>query len=927
MKISIIVILMYLFFQLGFSTNNNISLSSEKNWTSYPALFVENKGQLCDANGKLIPFVFFKMEAPGLDFYITETGATYVFKQKRKENEEEEALRKGSFLELEETEEESIIDWDKTELLLVGASIKKENIIKEKPSNQGYLNFFYPHCKEGIYGVREYQKIIIKDVYPGIDWVFYGSDRGGYKYDFVVHAGANPHEIELVYRSTEKLVLNTNGDIQITMPNGKLKESAPVCYLENEEIESHFKISQIIKNEQGYFDNHIKFDIDKIALFAIEHSIVNTLIIDPQIEWSTFYGGNLADGPMCVATDADNNVIIAGYTGSFNFPTLNAFQGTSAGGSGLVVDAMLMKFNNDGQRLWATYYGGTGADMFKYVAVDKNNNIFVGGYSGSADFPVQNAFQSALAGDGDGIIAKFDENGIRKWATFFGGTMDDGLYALQIDGNSDIIVGGSTQSSDFPLQNSFQPTKDLMGDGVIAKLDNNGNLLWSSYYGGNAFDELYSIAIDDEDNIYSVMRTYSTNLTLINAMQANYIGNGDIFISKMDKNGKLIWSTYYGGTATDIPCSIAFNNNEIFIVGETESKDFPTKDAFQDTAALTSWDADAFIVSINSDGDEILWSTYFGGNGWDYVFSDFDHIDFDHNDNLYFCFSTLSTDLYTKNFCGDGYYKDSIDGFSDQFILKFDKFHQLVGATYFGGGKMGYDHRASISIDNQNNMFLSGEWVTDILDSYTYPLVEPLGSTSYYSGLSSGGEDGFITKFLPPPSINLNININSGIEEDTCDIICKAYAAIEVIPTDSNLSFIWSNNQNKSTITNLCKGSYFVSVSKGCIDTLLFIDIMEDTKTCTSINNTSFFFIPNVFSPNNDNVNDAISFSLLGNVSFTVCDRFGKLVYKSEDADIYWNGKDINGKILPEGIYIYFMDVYINENGIAHYSGNIQLLN
>ena len=170
------------------------------NWMAQSAIgFEENKGQLADHKGNPNPDIFFKLNAGGMDMYITTSGITYIFTKttkisagnigKEKFNNNEEAPVK--------------IQRSRVDMNLSGASIKKENIITEQPLAQGNLNYYLGHCPDGILGVQVYQKVTIKAIYPGVDWILYASPSPtgrageGLKYDFIVHPGADPSKIKM----------------------------------------------------------------------------------------------------------------------------------------------------------------------------------------------------------------------------------------------------------------------------------------------------------------------------------------------------------------------------------------------------------------------------------------------------------------------------------------------------------------------------------------------------------------------------------------------------------------------------------------------------------------------------------------------------------------------------------------------------------
>ena len=158
--------------------------------------FEENKGQLADKNGNLLPNVLFKSRGTGPGIYITTSGLTYVFVQKDAHSANaDEAKTKTS--------------WSKIEMNLENASIKKENIVCENEL-PGYSNFYYAHCPQGILNVRSFHSVTIKNIYPGIDWVFNADAKSGMAHDFIVHPGADPNVIRINYKGTNAPVTLDN---------------------------------------------------------------------------------------------------------------------------------------------------------------------------------------------------------------------------------------------------------------------------------------------------------------------------------------------------------------------------------------------------------------------------------------------------------------------------------------------------------------------------------------------------------------------------------------------------------------------------------------------------------------------------------------------------------------------------------------------
>jgi len=391
------------------------SLEKSSDWLKNQTVeFLENKGQLMNTDNKPATNVLFKAEAPGLDLYITTTGLSYVFL--KYEEEKHKGKRKREEKKRGREEDERKVTYERLDLNLVGATILSENILKED-TGMAYFNFLL--AKDKVFNhVKKYRKITIKNVYSGIDWVLYNSSSNGFKYDFIVHPGADPKDIQLVYKSKRGLSIDANGNLLIETSFGTIEEKAPYSYIKESEknIESKFKLISSQK-KSGMYETCLGFD------FNGKDYSSSTLIIDPQLVWSTFYGGTSYEGTLCIDTDPSGNVFLCGYLGSTNFPLLSMgtyFQSTAGSYSGFLV-----KFNNSGTLLWSTFFGPASET---YLATDNLGNVYVCGSTFSTAFPTVNNntyFQSSMSGGSDAFISKFDNLGNYVWGTYYGGSSSE----------------------------------------------------------------------------------------------------------------------------------------------------------------------------------------------------------------------------------------------------------------------------------------------------------------------------------------------------------------------------------------------------------------------------------------------------------------------------------------------------------------------
>ena len=822
-----------------------------------PVQFIENKGQMANLDGKPVPFVLFKAQSPEMDMYITEKGLSYVFKKLHKEEIKEDKKTERDKAEEQATgkkKKNKWMSWERIDMFLSGATIKKENVTQEGISPD-FFQYFYPHCPNGITDVRSFEKITIKDIYPGIDWVLYssapadllgrsalspyGGAGGGFKYDFIVHPGADPNQIELIYSSLNPLQIDNEGNIQITTELGTLTENAPYSYIKEnkEEVATQFQITNqqhITQDNLEYYQTRVNFK------FQISNFKSKTLVIDPQLYWSTFYGANGDEGPMSIDTDHSGNVYVTGYLNSMNFPKQDPgsgsyFQGAFGGGDW---EAFILKFDNAGKRLWCTFYGGSESDSGNSVTTDDNGNVFVTGYTASTDFPLQDAgtfFQGNYGGGlWDSFILKFDNAGNRLWATLYGDFGADLAASIAADVNGNVFITGWTDSTAFPLQDAggfFQNASGGGLDAFILKFDNNGNRIWSTFYGGSDNDWGFSIIADVSGNIFITGASASGDFPLQDAgtfFQGSYGGGShDSFILKFSNTGNRLWSTLYGGSQLELGCALAGDDNgNVFIAGMGNSPDFPLQDAGTFFQGTKGGKADAFILKFDNAGNR-LWASWYGGSEDEIFRSAYDNLAVDACGNVYLSFEIFSPggNLLTKPSCEGGYYDSTYNGGpTDIFIVHFTNTGALLWATYLGGS--GADLRPQLAVDHAGSLFVTGEWTFILGNSgnATYPLTNP-GGGAYYDGTFNGGtDDGFMVKFVTP---GLTLNASAIAADCNCTGIATAITTGGCSPYqyawyDSN----WTRIGDTSALDKLCAGEYAV--------------IVKDTSYCIIKTDTAY---------------------------------------------------------------------------------------
>jgi Beta-propeller repeat len=224
-----------------------------------------------------------------------------------------------------------------------------------------------------------------------------------------------------------------------------------------------------------------------------------------HLRWATFLGGSGEDEGDAVATDAQGNVYVTGYTSSRDFPvTPGATQSHYGGG---LASPFVASYDRSGHLRWATYVGGSGDGYGYGIATDKHGNVYVTGDTNAIDFPVTaSAAQAHLAGNVNAFVVSYDSTWRERWATYLDGSGHDYGSGIAVDGQGTVYVAGRTASGDFPVtpgaaQSIYGGGIGFGGDAFVASYDGSGQRRWATYLGGSGDDEGSGIATDGRGTI------------------------------------------------------------------------------------------------------------------------------------------------------------------------------------------------------------------------------------------------------------------------------------------------------------------------------------------------------------------------------------------------------------------------------------------
>jgi len=335
-----------------------------------------------------------------------------------------------------------------------------------------------------------------------------------------------------------------------------------------------------------------------------------------SILYSTFFGGSGDDIARVLTLDATNNIILNGETFSSDFPLHNAIDDEFNGNK----ECFFAKLAANGTTLiFSTFFGETESDGFQEgtdVDVGSNGDIYFVGYSSFDNITMtdETTFGSSL-GERDMFLVRLSEDGLLLYSTFIGGALKDLAKAIKVDNANNLFLLGSTMSLNIPIVNAYDDEYNYQQDVYLMKLSMNGStpeILFATYFGGIFFEEPEDLCLDSEGNVYITGRTESYDYPVTaNAFDDELSGSTDSFISVFSPDGsKLLYSTYIGGNYTDRSLSIGSSNTaEVVIIGLTNSDNFPTEAAYDDTY---SGGTDIFVLKIEFEfyQEKASWSFY-----------------------------------------------------------------------------------------------------------------------------------------------------------------------------------------------------------------------------------------------------------------------------------------------------------------------------
>ena len=448
--------------------------------------------------------------------------------------------------------------------------------------------------------VGSYTAVRYLDIWEGIDLEAYTASSA-LKYNFIVHPGGDLGQLAIEYEGTDGVEVTSKGNLLIHTSVRDIIELKPYVYQtygagDMNEVKSRWRVS---RTKEGNYRATVEVD---------DYNHSRDLVVDPVLIFSTYTGSTAPNWGTTATYDAHKNVYTAGLVFSTGYPvSLGALDSTFNGRC----DVAIFKFDSSGsQRLYATYLGGSQADMPHSLYVNAFDELLVFGTTGSSDYPVTpDAYQTGFAG---GSYLDYLNSGNSSMSMLFPNGSDMFISRLSVDGSqlmASTYVGGSGNDG-LNYRQHYNENYHIIMQG-------NDSLYYN--YGDGARGEIIS---DNLNNIYVGSTTFSTDFpTTEGSLRTNWAAGQEGVAFKMDHNLRnMLWSTYLGGTGDDAVYSIELDSSyNLLVCGGTNSHNFPvTKYAHQRTYGGGS--ADGFISKISSDGHHMIASTYFGSSAYDQIY-------------------------------------------------------------------------------------------------------------------------------------------------------------------------------------------------------------------------------------------------------------------------------------------------------------------
>lgn len=661
--------------------------------------------------------------------------------------------------------------------------------IEARNKHQESFNYFLPNVSAT--NVASYKEIWYKEIYKNVDVRYYPSETGELEYDIIGKRGFNPAEIAIRLEGVEGLKVGQKGELIIQSSVGEMNLPAPYAYQmrngKQHEISSAYRIEgkDVIRFELGKYDPSLALVIDPIAL-----------------RWATWVNSNSASAGS--GTDGHNHghgiwvdpsdgaiYIAARVDGKTDNITPGALETTQNGGVDLIVGKYFepTSIGGAGQRVWQTYIGGSNDDNPYAMEQGPDGNLYITGYTGSADFPLIGGTGFGASGgidhrsqSSDNIfVLKINKSGNSIKSAVIGGDGTDNSYDLRLTPAGDVLVCGNTSSKNLGSQYSGTGALDRSSgykggnDVILFKLNQNLTAVqWMKNYGGTGSSssnnkDVASIMLMHpvSGDIFVAGYTNATNFPISsNARQTSLGGSQSGFIQKFTSSGAQVWSSYFSsasGKSASILC-MEFNaaRNKLYFGGVTSGlqapSNMPASGVYDNSYNGGSND---FFVACMDTNQNFITSTYIGGASNEVNMMG---LNVDLNNDVYVFGYTNSTNFpVTADALQSNLNNTSSNGSNPSNDKVFFKLPSTLSAgplysTYYGGSADDYDPvgERGIKFSNCRIYTIVTAKSNDIPLTQGAVTTTKLSSTSIY-------EPGLVVWANPPDLLNNTITGNQTI--------------------------------------------------------------------------------------------------------------------------------------------------------------------
>ena len=619
----------------------------------------------------------------------------------------------------------------------------------------GKSNYFIGNDPTGWYtDVQHYASVSYKNLYPGIDVLYYANAEGKLEHDYVVAAGADPRQIRFSVEEADRLEVRS-GTLVLHTAVGEVRQAVPQIYQETSSgrqlVTGGYKLLS---------DGSVGFEV-------VAYNPALALVIDPVLEFSSYLGGVSSGTDHVLALDVDRNgdVVLTGGTYALDFPVVSPLQAKNSGAS----DVFVIRLSGSGKGiLYSTYLGGSSFDEGKSIKVDREGNIYVAGTTTSVNFPAKYLLPSnGQRSENNAFVTKINPDGSQVVYSVLLGEVAT-VRGLALAADRSVYVVGATTSEQYPTLNAVQaqrsaqdnPCSSSNSDLFVSKLNPSGSAFtYSTYLGGSGDEDAGGIAVGLDGSAYvsgyivpispvpcdprGPLQPLDQHTSQVNTSVEGYKPQqnrfkddlSDVFIVKLPAAGSSITYLTYLSSFNKTSRSPIYSDNggfvagigvdqagNAYIAGSTYSPDYPTVNALQPKISVAP---DAFLSKLNAQGSELMYSTYLGGKGIDEAYA----VAVDQQGNAYLAGLTNSPDFPSV----DAVQKSVVDPAA--FVTSFSSDGSSLRYSTALGGK-GLDAANSIAVNTDGSVYIAGE-----THSEDFPLRNPV---------QTNPRQGFVAKLSSP---------------------------------------------------------------------------------------------------------------------------------------------------------------------------------